>query len=295
MRNASRALSPTLLTLLLAAGCGGVGGVLGGDPDDAGRTATDVVGEVERVDLLDDEVLVRDRGGRVWRLRYEADTPVLFEGRQYRVENLEPGDTVRVEVREESGGTLVARRITVEQSVQERGAGTTRPPAVDEVVGEVVRVDRAELVVDDGRGGTQRIGYSADTEVYYRGERYEVANLEPGDLVRVEVRRDRSGDRFTDYVVVTRSRQEGGGATPTAPRPGEGAVETFSGRVTWVEQSRGRFGVDAEYRGPLTVLMPYDPAAPDRDAFERLRTGDRVTLRAEWLGDGRVQLVRFED
>lgn len=285
------ALAPLFLA---AAACGGLGG---SDPAPRSEPAGDVAGEVVRVELFERELLVRNTYDRVVRVRYEADTPVFFRGEQYRVENLEPGDVVRVDVLGDREGVLLAQRIDVEQSVQDRTGRVDPPPAIDEVVGEVVRVERMPnvLVLTSAERGTLRIGFSADTPVYYRGERYTVSNLEEGDEVRVEVREE-VGELRTDYIAVTRSVQEaggiGGGGAPGGVETGE--VETLTGRVTAVEPDRGRFTVATETRGTVTVLMPYRPLTADRDHFERLRTGDRVRFDGEWMGGGRVDLLRFD-
>ncbi|HEX6202391.1 MAG TPA: DUF5666 domain-containing protein [Thermoanaerobaculia bacterium] len=287
------ALVPLLLVSLAATACGTVGG---GGPDDRGRAAEDVVGEVMQVELFERQILVRNTFDRVIRVRYEPETPVFFRGEQYRVENLEPGDLVRVDVLGDAQGVLVAQRIDVEESVQDRGGRTDRPPAIDEVEGEVVRVERLpNLIVLTSRDrGTLRIAYSADTPVYYRGEQYAVSNLEPGDEVRVEVRQESGGGLRTDYVVVTRSIQERDGGTGGLGGERPGDVETFTGRVERVERDRGRFTVATDTRGTLTVLMPYQPLAADQQLFERLRSGQRVRFDGEWLGEGRVALVRFD-
>lgn len=284
--------------LLAAAGCGGLGG---SQPSTRSQPADDVIGEVVRVELFEREILVRNTFDRVVRVRYEQDTPVHYRGERYTAENLEPGDRIRVDVVGDRQGVLLAQRIDVEQSVQERGGRVDAPPVIDEVEGEVVRVERIPnfLVLSSAERGTLRIAFAADTPVYYRGEQYSVSNLEPGDEVRVEVREDR-GELRTDYIAVTRSVQEKGGVS--GERPGEvgpggvetGEVETFTGRVTRVEPDRGRFTVATETRGTVTVLMPYRPLTADRDFFERLRSGDRVRFDGEWMGGGQVELVRFD-
>jgi hypothetical protein len=232
----------------------------------------------------------------VVRVAYEQDTPVFYRGERYTAENLEPGDRIRVDVVGDRQGVLLAQRIDVEQSVQDRGGRVDAPPVIDEVEGAVVRVERIPnvLVLSSPERGTLRIGFSADTPVFYRGEQYSVSNLEPGDEVRVEVRQD-GGELRTDYIAVTRSVQESGGLGGGAPGGVEtGEVETFTGRVTRVEPERGRFTVETETRGTVTVLMPYRPLTADRDRFERLRSGDRLRFDGEWLGGGQVELVRFD-
>jgi len=177
------------------------------------------------------------------------------------------------------------------------------PGATTQIVGEIESADHArrELVVDD-RGRDVRIVYERGTRVLYRGETYEPGGLEPGDYVRVDVRDDR-GLWVTDYVVVEQSRQERAGeAYPgddrypeddrRTPRPAD--IESFTGRVEDVDVRRGRFDVSSDRHGWLTVHMPYDASSAERSEFERLREGDRVDFEAEWIGEDRVELVRFQ-
>ncbi|HEX2165020.1 MAG TPA: hypothetical protein VHM02_13845, partial [Thermoanaerobaculia bacterium] len=273
-----------------------------GDAADRPRPADDVVGEVVEVELFDRELLVRNTFDRVVRVRYDAGTPVFYRGQRYPIDALDLGDVVRVDVFGDERGILMAQRIEVEETVEDRG-GTRPTPDIEEVDGEVVRVERLPnvLVLDSDARGTLRIGYSADTPVYYRGDQYAITNLEPGDEVRAEVREDAGGDLRTDYVVVTRSVQDREGGTAGGGGGGAGGgdveageVETFTGRVVRVESGRGEFTVDRENGGEVRVLMPLRALTADQDRFQRLRTGDRVRFDGEWLGEGRVVLVRFD-
>lgn len=172
-----------------------------------------------------------------------------------------------------------------------------------QIVGEIQRADhsRRELTVDE-RGREVRIRYDADTRVIYQGQTYAPDGLEAGDYVRVDVRDDR-GVWVTDYVVVDESRQERAGETapsddryPEADRrtPQPADIERFTGRVEDVDSRRGRFDISTDRHGWVTVHMPYDAAPAERQEFDRLRKGDRVEFEAEWIGEDRVELVRFD-
>jgi len=171
-----------------------------------------------------------------------------------------------------------------------------------QIVGEIESTDhgRREIVVDD-RGRDVRIVYESDTRVLFRGQTHEPRGLEAGDYVRVDVRDDR-GVWVTDYVVVEQSRQERAGEPYPSDDPYEddrrtpspADIERFTGRVEDVDVRRGRFDVSTDRHGWLTVHMPYDVTREERDAFERLREGDRVDFEGEWIGEDRVELVRFE-
>ena len=185
------------------------------------------------------------------------------------------------------------------------GPGPDSSPGgtAQQIVGEIRSTDhsRRELTVDD-RGRDVHIRYESDTRVLFGGQTYEPGGLEAGDYVRVDVRDDR-GVWVTDYVVVEQSRQERAGEAPPSddrypeddrrtPRPAD--IERFTGRVEDVDVRRGRFDVSTDRHGWLTVHMPYDASSVERGEFERLRRGDRVDFDAEWIGDDRVELVRFD-
>jgi hypothetical protein len=71
---------------------------------------------LERVAVYDRELEEHESGDRVT-LLYDTDTDVMFEGDQYRAENLEPGDEVEVQV-VEVRGRLIAEEIEVISDVR---------------------------------------------------------------------------------------------------------------------------------------------------------------------------------
>lgn len=111
------------LIVVLAAGCGGGLGDLGGLGDILGSSApdqaSDVRGTVLQVDTsarrIDLDVSYvnnlrnEQRGSSIY---YDGSTVVEYQGRQYRPEDLERGDDVSV-VGSNENGRYVADRITV--------------------------------------------------------------------------------------------------------------------------------------------------------------------------------------
>jgi hypothetical protein len=65
---------------------------------------------------------------------------------------------------------------------------------------------------DNGPSGTVKVRYDAQTTVQYQGRSYKPENLEEGDVVEIHLRRDRSGRRVADQILVT---GEGGQASPS--------------------------------------------------------------------------------
>jgi hypothetical protein len=127
-------------------------------------------------------------------VEYDSATRVGYQGRAYRPEDLERGDEVHVTTRVLNGRT-VADAIAVTRSV----SGDARSPGAGQVRGTVRRIDTAARTIElGGASWTQRfnptpggnsivVGYDAGTVVEYQGRRYGIANLEPGDVVDMDV------------------------------------------------------------------------------------------------------------
>lgn len=146
-----------------------------------------VSGEIEDVDDVRREIRV-DTGNGDLTVRYDADTSVVYEGREYRATALEPGDRIRFDTRDISGERWVTGSIDVLESVQERtgevpGGGFDtaerlegRIEWIDERRGEIgVRTDSLGVV-------TVEIPFDADRVVR---DRFDA--LDDGDYVRVSV------------------------------------------------------------------------------------------------------------
>jgi hypothetical protein len=284
---------PCALLLALAAGCAGIG-LPGGGPSTPPPAADRVVtGEVAWVDAGNQELEVQHRTGRL-QARYDANTRVTYQGQEYRPENLEPGDVVRMEVVGSGYENVYVQRIEVTESVQTRDDRTDPDDRSDpddrygdrSVSGEVDRVDtqRREIVIDTSRGD-EVVRYDDRTRVVYRGEDYRPENLERGDQVRVEIADTR--EAYADTIEVTRSVQERQGGDP---RDGSGS---YTGTVEWIDERRGEFGLRTDSRGTLTVEIPFDARDSVRDEFARLDRGDFVRIEADPLERDRLALVRF--
>lgn len=299
-RNRSKILAPAFALLLLAGlGCGTIGLPGGGGTPAPPPVEEDVItGEVARVDTSKRQIEIDDRGRRHV-AGYDGGTRVLYEGRDYRPEDLERGDVVRVRVDESRYGDLYAERVDVVESVRARGDDPYDRPRDDrygDVTGEVSAVDttRREIRVDTAQG-VRTVEYGTRTPVYYRGETYRPENLEPGDEVRVTV----SDRGLAESIQVTRSVQERTGEVGRDPsgddRSGEDryGADRLTGTVEWIDQRRGQFGLRTEARELVTVEVPFDARGPVRDQFAALDRGDYVRIEAEDVERGRVELVRF--
>lgn len=299
-RNRRPSASGVILAALLAAlvlpalGCGSLPGVGGGG---GGSTLPDdrLTGEVDRVDTSRRQIVLITTGERLSTggdrvaLDYDDRTRVVYRGDQYTPANLEPGDEVRAEV-ERDGGTLYTPYLEVLRSVS--GPPATGGDELSVIEGEVDRVDtgRREIAVDT-TGGLRYVLYEADTPVWYRGERYEATNLDPGDEVRIEVT-DGGRTPLAERIDVVQAVQETGGTIGDGS-PNGTAAATLSGTVEWIDSRRGELGVRTDSQGVVTVVLPFNADPRDRDVFDDLREGDRVRLDADEVSRGRYELVRF--
>ncbi|HUP42288.1 MAG TPA: hypothetical protein VM599_03685 [Thermoanaerobaculia bacterium] len=284
---------PCALLLALAAGCGSV--LPGGRGPSTPPPAADrvVTGEVAWVDAGNQELEVQHRTGRL-QARYDANTRVFYQGQEYRPENLEPGDVVRMEVVGSGYENVYVQRIEVTESVQTRDDRDERDDRYDPddrygdryVSGDVDRVDtqRREIVIDTSRGD-EVVRYDDRTRVVYRGDDYRPENLERGDQVRVEIADTRGA--YAETIEVTRSVQERQGGDP---RAGSGS---YTGTVEWIDERRGEFGLRTDNRDILTVEIPFDARDSVRDEFARLDRGDFVRIEADPREPDRLTLVRF--
>jgi len=140
------------------------------------------------------EVVPFGRDSRPIMIAYDNGTRVEYEGRSYRPEDLEGGDQIHVTTHN-NGDRIVAERVVVSRNVSGNGA----PASQAQLHGTVRYIDaNARTITLDGvswaqgfnpgtTGPTTLVGYDSSTIVEYRGRRYSIANLEPGDVVDVDV------------------------------------------------------------------------------------------------------------
>jgi len=171
----------------------------------------DFDGTVRRVDSQNRIIEVSTAGNpsQPLSVSYDANTRVEYQGRTYRPEELERGDGIRVRTR--PGNGLIADTIVVLQNVSD---GITGAPQQNQLRGTVRSIDtNARTIQLDGvswaqgfnrdpAGNATRVGYDGNTIVEFQGQRYGIANIEPGDLVDIEVVRNGSGDLARRIVVV---------------------------------------------------------------------------------------------
>jgi len=165
--------------------------------------------------------------------------------------------------------------------------GQPAPGSQGQITAEVRTVNTQQRTIDvateDGRTGAVR--YDENTVVVYRNQQYPVTALERGDVVVMQVQ-DVNGALYVQRVDVQQSVQDRDGTTAT------GDVRVFSGRVSQLDVSNGRFLLQTQ-NGNVTVSLPYNAPRATVDYFRRLRNGDTVSLEAVLLSATRAEIHRF--
>jgi len=237
--------------------------------------------------------------------------PEIFVGTK-GFSNLRLGD--RVEVRGIGRGnhavgaefiTLLGRSVPASQT----GVGDTRPPntistptnappsnditVYGRVEGTVrqVNADEGRVVVETDRREMITIRATRNTPVYYRGQTYQISNLETGDRVRIEPQSTSTsgGEVTARSMEVITSVQEGGTTR---------SVTQVSGTVTRVDRTAEMVRVDTG-RGEIRVdLTNAFDASGARVRARDLQAGDRVQITGSF-GNAADQFaattVRFLD
>jgi len=217
--------------------------------------------------------------------------PEIFVGTK-GFSNIRLGD--RVEVRGIGRGnhavgaevvTLLGRSVPASQT----GVGDTRPPntistptnappssnvtvygRIEGVVRQV-NADEGRVVIETDRREMVTIRATRSTPVYYRGQTYQISNLESGDRVRVDPQSTSTsgGEVTARSLEVLQSVQEGGTTR---------SVTQISGSVTRIDRTTEMVRVDTG-RGEVRVDLTnaYDSSG-SRVRARDLQAGDRVQI-----------------
>lgn len=217
--NTSKLISAgAVIAVLFLAGCGssgGLGDILGGgSPSNA---TGEIRGTVDIVETSSRSILLRNvdtgsmlssggSGSGAVRVYYDERTPVEYQGRTYRPENLEPGDEVAVRV-SQSGNQLFAESMTVLRNAGGT-TGTSTSPTSGTVRGTIRYTDTSRRTIEIDRSGynqTMTFEYDTRTPVTFSGRSYRPEDLERGDEIEIRYRDIGSGRSLAEEINVIRS------------------------------------------------------------------------------------------
>lgn len=148
------------------------------------RPGNTLEGVVQDIRIFDRSFVLEADDGTRTTIVATADTPVMFEGQTYTIQNLEVGDRVRVVVDAQlTSGGVRARGIDVLQDVTPDVVGGIR--SANYVTGRVERIDTRSnrITVNADRVGQLRVDLSRAVGV--GGREFRATDVQVGDRVRV--------------------------------------------------------------------------------------------------------------
>ena len=115
-------------------------------PDRASQPVQDeIVATVERVNTASREIQLRPNDSRTRVVGYSSDARVMYRGREYPVAQLESGDIVAMQLKQDSRGNFYTDLIRVQENIRDRDqsrGGIIRPgTGIQTVDGRVEQVD----------------------------------------------------------------------------------------------------------------------------------------------------------
>jgi hypothetical protein len=184
-----------LVALTVSAGCSDNNfALIGRDtlPDRASQPVQDeIVATVERINTGSRQISLRPNDGRTRVVGYSTDTRVMYRGREYPVSQLEAGDIVAMQLRQDSRGNSYTDLIRVQESIQDRNqrrGDDARPgPGIRTLDGRVEQLDfqRSSFEIRDQSREPVIVSLPDNAR---RSDVDRFRALRPGDYVRVEGR-----------------------------------------------------------------------------------------------------------
>jgi hypothetical protein len=147
---------------------------------------SDVVGEVERVDLSARRIYLRPNESDRRVVALSTDAQVLYRGREYPVTRLKPGDVVAMQVKRDPRGESYADLIRIQENPasQSRGDVPSSAPRIETLAGRVESVDRRDNSFELDQSGRP---VSVLLSEYVRdSDKNRFRTLRAGDNVRIE-------------------------------------------------------------------------------------------------------------
>jgi hypothetical protein len=149
------------------------------------------VAEVDRLDSSSREIHLRPNNSRTRVVGYSTDARVLYRGREYPVSQLEAGDIVAMQLKQDSRGNSYTDLIRVQESIRDRDqsqGGIIRPGTGSQTVdGRVEQLDFQRSAFEIRDQSRARVLVSLP----YNARRSDVDHfraLRVGDYVKVEGR-----------------------------------------------------------------------------------------------------------
>ncbi len=214
-----------VVALLLTAGCGSLGDVLGGgnnNPNTTNQTAQ-ITGTVNNVDTRAQRIDLNVNSsngypsGSTSTVYYDSRTQFLYQNRTVSAADLRRGDQVDIRALSNNNGQYTADTVYIGSSGMASNYPSNTYPSTQasSIQGTVSYVDttaqRIDLTSAYATGlrttnqGNYSVYFGSQTPVYYQGKTYSPTALERGDQVDIRVFDNGSGRLMADSITVTRN------------------------------------------------------------------------------------------
>jgi len=187
------------------------GGMTSGSNWPSSGSSSMLRGTVQYVDTSRGTIEVNRGYGSNVIVEFGSSTPVYFNGRSYRVADLERGDEIEINVRDLGNNRFSANDITVTRSISGTTSGSGTSSNLSTVRGTVVYVDQSRRTIElesatwtnrfqgSGTSGNRVvISYDTNVGVDVSGQLNPVSGLERGDVIEVQV------DNYNNAMRATR-------------------------------------------------------------------------------------------
>jgi hypothetical protein len=300
------------VALLVLAGCGSIGYPSGSNYPN-GSYNNEIQGTVNYVDRNNGYIeltnasgyapmLSSSGSGNVVRIYYDRNTTVQYNGRNYRVEDLDSGDQVDVRV-SQSGNRLVADSMTVTYNVNASSSYPNNGSYSSTVTGTVRNVDtyRRTIEVDPGYGQTVIVNYDPNTTVSYNGRTYRPQDLQRGDQVSINVYNNMAQSISVNRSISNNGTYGNNNSNYATVRGTVRYVDTANHTIQ-LDQTNWISGFNTNTYG-TTMTVQYDPNTTNVDISGRLypvaglERGDVIDVQMSNAGSSlsfaqRITLVR---
>lgn len=149
----------------------------------------EIFAEIDRVDISSHEIHLRPDDSRNRVVGYSADARVLYLGREYRIAQLESGDKVSMQLKQDSRGKSYTDLVRVHESKRDQSRGEIIRPGtgIQTVDGRVEQLDFQRRSFEIRDQSTERVIVSLPSDAQ-RSDVERFRALRDGDYVRVEGR-----------------------------------------------------------------------------------------------------------
>ena len=149
----------------------------------------EIFAEIDRVDTSSRQIYLRPEDSRNRVVGYSSDARVLYQGRQYSIAQLERGDKVSMQLKQDSRGNSYTNLIRVQESLRDRNqsrSGDAGPGfRMQTVDGRVEQLDFQRRSFEIRDPSRERVMVSLPSNAQ-RSDVDRFRALRDGDYVRVE-------------------------------------------------------------------------------------------------------------